>query len=105
MAMAYGEIINQAIAGLARLDQNAGDVAKKMEELKDMSDTIKGIAADPASPDSIAALVRLAEKLAKAQHTPHNTQRTPHTAHRTPHTTQRTTQGKIKMLAILRRRC
>ena len=66
MAMVYNEIINNAIAELAKRDQGAGDVARKMKELKDLSDTIKGIAADPASPDSITALVRLAEKLTKA---------------------------------------
>ena len=64
MAMIYGEIIDNAIAVLAELDQDAGDVAKKMNELKGMADTIKGIVADPASPDSIAALYHLAEKLA-----------------------------------------
>ena len=49
MAMVYGEIINNAISALSELDQDAGDVAAKMMELKGLSDTIQGIVADPVS--------------------------------------------------------
>jgi|EP00927_Polykrikos_kofoidii_P086282 hypothetical protein len=64
MGMVYKEIINNAIAALSELDQDAGEVAAKMVELKDIADKIEGIIADPVSLDSLQALYHLAEKLA-----------------------------------------